>query len=199
MGSSTALFSMIEATALRKLPVSQPDSLVLLDWQQRSAPTGVSLTPNSYRNGGVFSYWTFQNLRRFSRSLSQVFAVVPFSAGVVVDNYQGTISGEFVSGDYYTALQIPAALGRVIVPDDDKPDSEPVAVLAYSYWQQRFNSDPGILGKNLVLNGQAGPRDTGLLANQTVRIIGVSAAEFHGVGGAGTRSDLTIPLGPLIL
>src|SRR5262249_17311182 len=85
------------------------------------------------------------------------------------------VSGEFVSGNYFPVLGVGAAIGRVFTAADDLYQKQhPVAVLSYRYWQSRFNGEPGVLGKRIILNGYP------------LTIVGVSQAGFDGVEVGGS-------------
>jgi predicted permease len=114
---------------------------------------------------------------------SQLFAFAPLARATVnIDGVPDLVSGQLVSGNYYGALKVPALAGRVITEADDGASSQAVAVISQRYWQRRFALDPGVIGKNIVLNGVP------------VVIVGVSAAGFNGVNGFGTSADFSIPL-----
>jgi hypothetical protein len=74
--------------------------------------------------------------------------------------------GEVVSSNYFAVLVVPAHVGRLPTPDDDRARN-PVIALGYSYWTRAFNADPSIIGETLVVNGRpqtiAGVRRTGSL------------------------------------
>ena len=85
-----------------------------------------------------------------------------------------TAQGQAVSGNYYAALGVGAALGRVLIPDDgERPGEGAVAVLSYAFWQRRFGGDPGVVGQTVRLNG-------------TPHIVGVSS-RFFGTGSVCRR------------
>ena len=78
--------------------------------------------------------------------------------------------GEMVSGTYFPVLGVRPALGRLFGPEDDRaPGAAPYAVLSHAYWSSRFNRDPNILGKGLIIN------------NQPLTIVGVAEEGFAGV------------------
>jgi predicted permease len=87
-----------------------------------------------------------------------------------------------VSGTFFQVLGVGAALGRVIVPDDDKTRGDGfVAVLSHDYWRNRFGSDPSIVGRRLTIN------------NYTFTIIGVSHAGFDGLD-IGAVASVRVPI-----
>ena len=80
------------------------------------------------------------------------------------------LQGQLISGNYFSVLGVDAVLGRTITADDDRvPGAGPVLVLRHAFWQQRFASDPNIVGKELKLNGHK------------FTVIGVAAQKFDGM------------------
>ncbi len=86
-----------------------------------------------------------------------------------------------VSGNYFEVLGVPASSGRVLQDSDDTAAAVRVAVISYRFWQNRFNRQPGLIGKALILNGTA------------FTVVGVSAPEFYGERTE-YPPDLFIPL-----
>jgi predicted permease len=163
IGANTAIFSLIDAALLRKLPVSDPQNLLLLRWNSRaelhhlamssygdcgSERIGVSST------GCSFSEPFFRNLQSQPAIFSDVAA---FGAG---DGYSLTGNGqateidhcEFVSGDYFQTLGIHPENGRLINSSDDAASSSAVLVLSYAYWKSAFAASPSAVGKTIFLN-----------------------------------------------
>jgi predicted permease len=92
------------------------------------------------------------------------------------------VSGQVVSGNYYSALGVPAQVGRTITDADDSAGVTPVAVLSHRLWTTRFNSDPAIVGKQVNIN------------NVAFTVAGVTPAGFVGASNVGTTTDVTMPL-----
>jgi predicted permease len=190
IGANTALFSLIDAALLRKLPVSRPAELVLFRWSSgrkwpaRAIALG-AVTRNAATNGvssTAFSYETFKRFRSSSKTLSNVFGFAAFTTTVSIDGVSESVSAQLVSGNYYGALEVPAIRGRTILDSDDQPSSPPVAVISYRYWQRRFALDPGVLGKTVTAG------------NNRITIIGVTPQGFDGAAGFGTSHDFSLPL-----
>src|SRR5260370_6363856 len=92
------------------------------------------------------------------------------------------VAGELVSGTYFPVLGVGAALGRVLSPEDDRsPGGHPVAVLGHAYWTSRFAADPTVLGRSLVINGQA------------YTVVGVAQPGFEGIE-LGRPSQVFVPM-----
>lgn len=175
IGANTAIFSLIDALLLRKLPVVEPQQLTLF-------------TIAGEQSEDSFSYPLYQQLRDRSRSFSGVIAaagsnrmrmtVSESESGAQVESARG----QMVSGNFFSALGVNAALGRTLIEDDDRDgDQHAVAVISYSFWQRRFGGGPAVVGKRITLN------------DRTFTIIGVAPPTFFGfeVGG---NAELWFPL-----
>ncbi|HMB79322.1 MAG TPA: ABC transporter permease, partial [Vicinamibacterales bacterium] len=184
IGANTAIFTLVDEVLLRQLPVKNPDQLVLFNGAR-----------NHYGNnsgGNMLSFPMYEDFRddfvergtapalpRVSLPVANgaparrvflgMFARRPIAMNVGIDGQTERVPGELVSGTYFQVLGVGAAIGRVIMPDDDKRGDGPVAVLSYDYWRTRFGADPKIIGQSITVN------------NNTLTIIGVSQAGFDGV------------------
>ena len=189
IGANTALFSIVDAMLLKMLPVKEPERLVLFKFM---APQDFSV--GSYNGSGhkdeatglqvktSFPYQAYQRMREQPGPLSDLFAFGSMNFNLSADGQADFASGQAVSGNYYTALGVQPATGRLLTDEDDKANATPVAVLSHRYWQKRFNGDPGIAGKQINLN------------NVAFTVVGVSAKGFDGTAGAGSTQEVTIPI-----
>jgi predicted permease len=134
------------------------------------------------RHRTSFAYQTYQRLREQQGPLSDVFAFGGVGLNVNADGQADVARGQAVTGNYYSALGVQPAIGRLLTDDDDKPGTNPVAVLSHRYWQKRFAGDPAVVGRQINLN------------NVGFTVIGVSAQGFDGTMGVGTIQDVTIPV-----
>ena len=166
IGANTAIFTLIDQILLRKLPVKNPQELVML------YQTG----PHSGSNMGsrMHSYPIYQEYQKRAEPLSEVIARRIADASISVDNQTERIEIEMVSGNFFTMLGVGPAAGRVFNSreDDQAYQGHPVVVLSYDYWNRRFNRDPGAVGKKILVN------------NYPMTIVGVSAAGFAGIDPA---------------
>ncbi len=159
IGANTAIFSMVDSFLLRPLPVKNPGELVVLACEQNQGP----LIPQ-------FSYADLLDIREQTTS---VFADVTGSTvgldGLSVNGHADRIVTLYVTGDYFGALGLKPAAGRLLLPSEGKEiGADPVLVLAYSYWKKRFNADPNIVGQKVTLDGHL------------FTIVGVAPEGFHG-------------------
>jgi predicted permease len=163
IGANTAIFTIIDQLLLRKLPVKNPDELVML-YQQG---------PHSGSNMGtrMHSYPIYQEYQKRAEPLAEVLCRRLISTSVSVDNQTERLVAEMVSGNYFTMLGVKPAIGRVFSSEEDDRvyAGHPVVVLGYNYWVRRFNRDSSVIGKKILVN------------NFPMTIVGVSAAGFAGL------------------
>src|SRR4029077_10558058 len=174
IGANTAIFTLINQSILQPLPVRDPEQIVML--AGRGKHYGGNNGPDR------LSYPMYQEIRNKNQVFSGMFCTYPTTVGITFDGRTELIGADFVSGNYFPVLDIGAAAGRVFTASDDLiQGAHPVAVLSYGYWRARFASDPGIVGKPIVVNGRS------------LTIIGVSPAGFDGEE-PGRAPQIRIPI-----
>lgn len=195
IGANTALFSVVDAVLLKTLPVTEPERLVLFEWQagrpfRLSGMSGTSSVPGppDIRGLSLFRYDVFEKMSQARTQasdspLSDFFAFAPLGeVTAMVDQQAELISGQAVSGGYYTGLKVQPILGRGLTNEDDKPGATPVVVLTHQFWQERFGANPAVIGQPLKLN------------KQSFTIIGVTPSAFTGTLQVDYHPAVTIPL-----
>lgn len=155
IGSNTAVFTLIHAVMMKRLPVRDPASLALFyDGMSEGVGSGDLMRD-------AISYPFYQDLRVNLDCFQDLCA---FREGE--DNAAMHVAGEpgasmghasvhLVSGNYFDVLGVRASAGRLLWPSDDTPASTPAAVMSYRFWKDRFHLDPGVVGKTIILNGTA--------------------------------------------
>lgn len=172
IGANTAIFSLVNTLMLHMLPVREPGTLVELLHRYPGEP---------HYNG--FSSRAYELMRDQNHVFSGLIAAAyqPFHVrgnGLEPQNVQGG----YVGGDFFPVLGVKPAIGRLIGPEDDHagyPSS--VAVVSWSYWKSRFNLDPAILGKRIIVE------------DAPVTLVGVAARNFSGLQ-VESRQDVWLPL-----
>ncbi|HWW77607.1 MAG TPA: ABC transporter permease, partial [Pyrinomonadaceae bacterium] len=130
-----------------------------------------------------FPYQTYERMRgQPGGVVSDVFAFGGVTLNVNVGGEAEFASGQAASGNYYAALGVRPYAGRLLTDEDDRPSAAPVAVLSHRYWQKRFGSDAGAVGRQINLNGVP------------FTVVGVSPPGFNGTMQVGSSPDVTIPI-----
>jgi putative ABC transport system permease protein len=145
IGANTAIFSVVNAVLLEPLPFPNPDRLMIV--YESRLDRGASRSAVSYPN---FVDWRDQNhvFERMSTYRTSDFILTG-------DGDPARIQGAVVNADLFPLLGVTPILGRPFLPDEDKPgDSGRVVLLSHRLWQTRFNSDPSVIDRSLVLGGK---------------------------------------------
>ena len=144
IGANSAIFSVVNAVLLRPLPFEDPGRLVVV-WERRPRQNRESnpVAPADFID------WQKQN-QVFERMAAH--STVPFNLTGSGEPEQ--IIGQLVTTDFFNVLGVKAALGRVLLPDVDKPGGERVVVLSHALWQRRFGGDPNLIGKTIKLDNE---------------------------------------------
>jgi putative ABC transport system permease protein len=157
IGANSAVFSLINALLVRPLPYQQPAKLALI-WE-RFAAQGLDRIPVSppeyldlekaFKSGPQLASFTYQTFN--------------LGAGDVPER----ISGALVTPTLFPLLGVEPIKGRTFAREEQGQGHDDMIVISERLWQRRFNSDPSLIGKSLLLNGR----------NYTV--IGIMPAKFE--------------------
>lgn len=181
IGANTAIFSLLNAILLRNLPVQDPNRLVLFG----HGLVGGSTNDLPNRSWELFSYPFYREFSQKTDAFSGVAAMhsIQFRThGTIATGSPEFFRIDLVSGTYFDVLGVRPALGRVLSDaDDHAPGAGPVAVVSYSSWQQRFDSNPSVLGRTIKI------------LSTEYTIVGVAQPGFFGAT-VGEGVDLWIPL-----
>ncbi|HEU4835421.1 MAG TPA: ABC transporter permease [Pyrinomonadaceae bacterium] len=172
IGANAAIFSLLDQVLLQSLPVANPDQLVVLSAYEAKQPDRDS----------SFSYPMYQDLRDRNSVFSGVIARGGTQMNVSYGDQTERVRGELVSGNFYEVLGVRPWVGRLFTQEDDRtPRAHPVAVLSYRFWESRFNKDPELIGKTILVN------------EQPVTVLGVTPPGFYGVD-LSSNPDVRVPL-----
>jgi predicted permease len=189
IGANTAIFSFMDSILLRSLPVTHPESLVILSYQTHfNEVHGLNYHDDSFLDGkdrfgdSVFAYPAFE---LFARNSSIFSAVLGFQGAgdlhVVVRSQADIAHTEYVTGNYFQGLGVPPAAGRLITPDDDRAAAPSVAVVSYAMSRRSFGGPAAATGQSI------------LIKNQPFTVIGVLPPDFFGAD-PGMLPEIYIPL-----
>jgi predicted permease len=195
IGVNSAIFTLVDAVLLRPLPVKAPDELV----------EPLTRYPGDPRRNG-FSWDFYEHVRDHNTVFTDVIGFAPARFQLALGGAAEPVAGEYVVGTLFTSLGLQPVIGRLIGPDDARPDVEPVAVVSWSFWKQRFALSPAMLGTRVTLDGVpativgVAPRDfTGLLPGVVAQVwrptprpmpLGLLARLKPGVSIAQARAEM---------
>ena len=142
IGANSAVFSLIDALVLRPFPIPDIDRMVQL---YETVPSrGVDRDDVAPAN---FLDWVEQ-----SESLEELVAYNWLDANLTGSEQPERVQGVEVTPGFLKALGVQPHLGRGLLSSDSDPTQEQTVVLSHQFWQERFGSDPGLIGKTVTLN-----------------------------------------------
>jgi putative ABC transport system permease protein len=173
IGANTAIFSLINTVMLRLLPMREPEQLVELLTRYPGEP-----------RANCCSWKSYEHFRDQNHVFSGLIGADDSRFHVHGEGLEPeTVEGEYVVGDFFPVLGVKPVIGRLIGPEDNHIGAagSAVAVVSWSYWKSRFNLDPAILGKRI------------LVEDVPITVIGVTPSEFFGLQ-LGFRPDIWVPV-----
>jgi len=186
IGANTAIFTLVHAILLRSLPVADPAQLYRIgDTDDCCVDGGFPGDASTTGDYSIFSFDLYQYLKNAAPEFEQLAAVQAGGGfwSVRRGNEQAkSLTGEFVSGNYFTTLGLGAYAGRVFLDSDDTPSAAPTVVLSYQAWQGEYAADPTIVGSTIFI--QARPYS----------VIGIAPPGFFGDRVTDTPPEFWIPL-----
>ncbi len=191
IGANTAIYSLMESILLRRLPVPDPNSLVIMKWHGKSFPPNSSF---SFSTGGTFTdpkggtvstIFPYPALKLFQNNaevLSNAFCYfVAESLSVTVRDDTVAVKGQYVSEDYFRGMGVRPAAGRLILAADDQVGAAAAAVLGYRFSAQRFGEAGRAVGQSIRVN------------DKPFIVVGVAPPEFFGAE-PGYVPDIYVPI-----
>jgi putative ABC transport system permease protein len=146
IGATTAIFSVVNAVLLRQLPYRHSDRLVRLFTEFPTFP-----------NGGLRHFWVsppeYFDLKKDLTFFSDLQGWVNQGANLAGADQPVRATVGYITGGMLPMLGVSPERGRVISPDDDRPNAPATAVLSYGLWQRAYGGDPSVLGRDIRLNG----------------------------------------------
>ncbi len=160
IGSTTAIFTVVDSVMLRSLPYPESDRLVRVD-------SGHETEAIRNASGANYLDWKAQ-----SRSFEALAGLVSRDFNFAGTEFPIRIEGTSVTPDFFAVLGVKPALGRVLSPEIDGPDAEQVVVVSDGFWRTHLGADPGVVGSIVRLN------------NLSYTVVGVMPSGFSYPGDA---------------
>jgi putative ABC transport system permease protein len=159
IGANTAIFSLVNGVLLRPLAFAQPDRLA-----------GFTI----YYPKGVFVM-----LRNYSRTMDVIANTDSTEFNLTGRDLPVRLTGTSVSANWFHVLGVDPEMGRTFQEGEDQPGQNAFVILSHTLWEQRFGSDPNILGRPIVLEGM------------NRQVVGVMPASFR---FPSPKTELWVPL-----
>ena len=159
IGLNAAIFSAVNAV-LGPLPYKDPERLMIIGQVSKYSPTPAGVSPANYFD------WQQQNSVFESMALIDPFDFGNGGRVALGGNRQAEVQGLQVSASFFDVLGVQPALGRTFMAEEDNSGAR-LVVLSHDFWRRQFDSDAGVLGRQILLD------------DQSYRIIGVMPKGFR--------------------
>ncbi len=158
IGANLTNFSLANALLFRPLPVQDPDRLVTVTTSYRDNP----YNPTSYAD--------FRDLRDYNEVFSGMAAYFFFPMSLKGNDQPEVVTGQLITWNFFDLLGVQPAMGRSFLPEEEQLQGGPlVAILSDRFWRTRFDADPEIVGKKILLNARP------------FEVVGVAPKGFFGI------------------
>ncbi len=176
IGATTAIFTLVEQVMLQSLPVTRPDQLWRIGFRPHCcewAGYSEDQDDDAPGNWNLFPWEAYKLFRANTTGFQELAALQAGNQLLAVRRAGSaglpeTVNGEFVSGNFFQTLGVSAWRGRLLVDVDDREGAPPVAAMSFHAWQEKYGSDPSVVGATYQINGRA------------FTIVGVAPAGFIG-------------------
>jgi predicted permease len=184
IGATTSIFTLVHAVLLKSLPVANPAALYRLGKESRCCYQGGYSQEKEF---SLVSYELYKYLRDNTKGFSElaafpagepIFGVRRAGSSVAAQSYPG----EFVSGNYFAMFGVSAFAGRALTAQDDRPNAAPVAVMSHRLWEERYGSDPSVIGSVFNIN------------DKPITVVGITPPGFFGDSLRSSPPDFFVPL-----
>ncbi|HLK64434.1 MAG TPA: ABC transporter permease [Bryobacteraceae bacterium] len=143
IGANTAIFSVLNGVVLEPLPYREPDRLVVAAVYNQKLQYATRL-----------SYPDFLDWKREVRSFEQIAAFKSSGFDLTGPGLPEHVNGEQVSSGFFGTLGVKLALGRELLPEEDRTGGRPAVVISHRLWQERFGGNSSVLGQVVTLSGE---------------------------------------------
>jgi predicted permease len=184
IGATTSIFTLVHSVLLKSLPVTNPAELYRLGKESRCCYQGGYSQEKEF---SLVSYDLYKYFQENTKGFSEL-AAFPASRQLIGVRRAGSSEAaqsypnEFVSGNYFTMFGIGAYAGRVLTPKDDQAGAPPTAVMSYRLWQEKYGSNPSVIGGAFDIN------------EKPFTVVGITPPGFFGDTLRSSPPDFFLPL-----
>jgi macrolide transport system ATP-binding/permease protein len=172
IGANAAIFTLVNAVLLKKLPVSDPAALV------RLGDNDDCCQGSGFRRGGDYAMFTTEAYEQLKKNLPEFEELAAMQAGFwgrnIIARRDGTqerarsVAAEFVSGNYFRTFGLKPREGRLLMDADDRQGAPMTAVMSYEAWQRNYAGDASVVGSTFWVN------------TKPVTVVGIVPEGFYG-------------------
>jgi putative ABC transport system permease protein len=143
IGMATSVFTIVDALLVRPLPYKQGDRLAMIWCSSKEG------------GRGPVSYDDFEDWRRDSKTIESAAAFSTYYKPVLTGHRKAErLAALVVTHEYFKVMGSQPMLGRFFRPEEDREGRDDVAVLSHQLWRTRFDADPNVVGRTILLNAR---------------------------------------------
>jgi len=144
IGANTTIFTVLNAVLVRPLPYPEPDRLTILFERVVQKDQDVSVHP-----------FNFVEWQRRAQSFDALALIQARPVNAQCEQGAEQLPGVWYTSELFRVFGVAPALGRAFTAEETTPGDHPVVMISHDFWQSRFGSDPGVIGKRVMLGSRA--------------------------------------------
>ena len=189
IGGNAAIFTLVNSILLKNLPVVDPSTLIRIgNTTECCVNEGTAEDFGTAEEGSyaLFATDTWRQLQKNAPEFEELAAMESGFGTIIArpgkSQEARSVTGEFVSGNYFRTFGLQTSMGRLFTDADNVIGAPLVAVMSYNTWQNNYGGDPSIVGSTFWINTRA------------VTIAGIAPKGFYGDRLSSAPPDFYLPI-----
>jgi predicted permease len=190
IGANAAIFTLVNAILLKNLPVVDPSTLIRIGNTTECCVNSGTAEDSGAVDDGSYALFATDTWQQLQKNVPEFEELAAMQAGIgqIIARRDKTqesarsVSGEFVSGNYFRTFGLQPQIGRLFTDADNVEGAPFVAVMSYDMWQNNCAGDPSVVGSTFWINTKA------------VTITGIAPKGFYGDRLSSTPPDFYLPI-----
>ncbi len=184
IGANTAIFSVAYSVLIKPLPYVDPEQIYSVEVV---VPERREQLPSLPVTVQAFLEW-----RKADTGFTAISALTPWECNLTGDGEPEHIGAARVSANFFSLLGVPIARGRDFNSDEERPGNERVVVISDSLWRRRYSSDPTVIGRKIVINGE----NHSVIGIAPPSLLVPTGSQLHPLIPFASRIDMWKPIAP---
>jgi putative ABC transport system permease protein len=184
IGANTAIFSVAYSVLLKPLPYVQPEQIYSVEVV---VPERREQLPSLPVTVQAFLEW-----RKTDSGFAAISALTPWECNLTGDAEPEHVGAARVSANFFSFLGVPIARGRDFNTNEERPGNERVVVISDSLWRRRYGSDPSVIGRTIVVNGE----NHSVIGIAPPSLLVPTGSQLHPLIPFASRIDIWKPIAP---
>ena len=184
IGANTAIFSVAYAVLIKPLPYVAPEQIYSVEVVVPERREQLASLPVTVQ---AFLEW-----QKADTGFAAISALTPWECNLTGDGEPEHVGAARVAANFFSFLGIPIARGRDFSSDEERPGNERVVVISDSLWRRRYGSDPTVIGRKIVINGE----NHSVIGIVPPSLLVPTGSQLHPLVPFASRIDIWTPIAP---